>query len=319
MPHDLPVTLSLAVLTLVSAAAAALALRRLGGVVRPAGRGGRAADRVDSATGPVPWVRGLSLSVTIGAAGVLGYRWSELGTAWGLVAHVDGLLLIGGLLALTAWYVQTRPRLRGLAGFVLASVAFVLAWAVCAAAWTYHPFNLERLDPVWEALHLGGVYFGTLSAALAAAAGAMYLFVHRRLKGHKPPPAAGRLASLETLETLIVRCAALGFVLLTLGLIAGVVVITHVTGEDAQLGERWWMTPKILLAAGSWGLYAVLMNARRASTFRGSYAAWLSIAALVLLLSVYGVVTAFPGGGVVDPLSAEANAETPHPAEGGVR
>lgn len=318
MPHDLPVTLALVMLTLASAAAAVLALRRLVVKAERCEEGESEVPANADATGPVPWVRGLALGVTLGAAGVLAYRWLQGSTAWQLVAHVDGLLMIGGLLALAAWYVQSRPRLRGLAGFVLAGVSFVLAWAVCAAAWTYHPFNLERLDPVWEALHLGGVYLGTISAALAAAAGAMYLFVHRRLKLHKPPLAAGRLASLETLETVIVRCAAMGFVLLTLGLVAGIVVMTHVSGEETRLGEQWWLTPKIILSAGAWVFYAVLMNARRASAFRGSYAAWLSIAALVLLLWVFGVVTAVPGGGVVDPPDSATELSTAS-SEGGER
>lgn len=318
MPHDLPVTLALVLLTLASAAAAVLALRRLRVKAGRGAEGESSSGESGDADAPVPWVRGLSLGVTLGAAAVLAYRWMRGGTAWQLVAHVDGLLMIGGLLALAAWYVQSRPRLRGLAGFVLVGVAFVLAWAICAAAWTYHPFNLERLDPVWEALHLGGVYLGTISAALAAAAGAMYLFAHRRLKRHKPPLAAGRIASLETLETVIVRCAAMGFVLLTLGLVAGVVVITHAGDGGTRLGEQWWLTPKIILSAGAWTLYAVLMNARRASAFRGSYAAWLAIAALVLLLSVYGVVTAVPGGGVVDPPES-VNAVPAAASEGGVR
>lgn len=318
MPHDPPVTLALALLTLVSAAAAVLALRRLRGTVARSEDHERSASDGGEAAGPVPWVRGLSMGVAIGAAGVLAYRWLQGVAAWRLVAHVDGLLLIGGLLALAAWYVQTRPRLRGLAGFVLAGVSFALAWAVCAAAWTYHPFNLERLDPVWEALHLGGVYLGTLSAVLATAAGAMYLFVHRRLKAHKPPPAAGRIASLETLETVIVRCSALGFILLTLGLVAGVVVITHIADEHPRLGGPWWLSPKIVLSAGAWALYAVLMNARRASAFRGAYAAWLSIAAMVLLLSVYAVVTVVPVGSAIDHAAAAgATAQDPPPEGGG--
>ena len=173
-----------------------------------------------------------------------------------------------------------------------------------SAAWTYHPFDLERLDPVWEGLHLGGVYLGTISAALAAAAGATYLVAHHRMKSHHPPTGAARLPSLETLETLIVRSASLGFVLLTLGLAAGIVVQAGVEAGETQLGPRWWASPKVWLATAAWGIYAVLMNARRATAFRGAYAAWLSIAAMVLLVAVYGVATAIPEDAATAPEAA---------------
>ena len=297
MPHDLPVTLALVALTLASAAAAVLALRRLLAPAASAASSASTAHDGEAESTPAAdalprIVRLLPVGLAVGAAAVLTYRWAARTSEWELLAHVDGLLLMSLLLAVTAWYIQGRPQLRGLAGFVLAGLTLLLAWAVCAAAWTYHPFNLQRLDPAWAMLHLGGVYLGTISAALAAAAGAMYLVVHHRLKSHQPPARGGRLASLETLETLIVRAATLGFVLLTLGLVAGLVIV--VEDRDAtRLGPTWYLSPKVLLAAAAWALYAVLMNARRAAAFRGAYAAWLSIAAVALLIAVYGLATAF--------------------------
>ena len=72
----------------------------------------------------------------------------------------------------------------------------------------------------------------------------------------------------------------------------------------------------MLLAFAAWLAYAAVMNARFASFFRGRRAAWLAIGGLVLLLAVYGIVTAGHGHDpqAVDPSAAAA----PAPATGGL-
>ena len=136
-------------------------------------------------------------------------------------------------------------------------------------------------------MHLAGVYLGTLGCAVAAVAGAMYLFVERQLKAKRNPRGLLRLASLERLERLIVQSATLGFALLTLGLVSGVVILW-----DRHDLAGWWASPKVLLATAAWAVYALVMNVRIATMFRGRRAAWLAIGGLVLLLGVYGIVTA---------------------------
>jgi ABC-type uncharacterized transport system permease subunit len=274
-------------LTLASALAGGLAVRRL----RDPGR-----------TGTLTAQRWLVGGVT-GVAGLMFlYRWLVLHGQWRPVAaHLDGLLLIAALLGGTALFFQLRPKLAGLSAFALPVLTLVLAWGVCAAAWTYRPFQLASLDPLWQSVHLVGVYLGTTSAAVAAMGGGMYLYVQHRLKRKAPLRGMGRLASLESLETLIIRTATLGFALLTLGLAAGLVVLM-----ETRTGQVGWFSPKVVLAVAAWGLYALLMNVRHASEFRGTRAAWLSIVGLVLLLTVYGMVTAMAGEGVSPETGAAA-------------
>src|SRR5690606_3314457 len=153
----------------------------------------------------------------------------------------------------------------------------------------YRPFDLQTLHPVWMAVHLTGVYLGTVSAGVAAVAGAMYLYVQSRLKHKSDLPAMGHLASLETLEKLIVRAATLGFALLTLGLISGGVISLDERGVVAG-----WFAVKVAVALLAWAVYALLINVRYSAAFRGRRAAWLSIAAFLLLFVVYGVVVSLP-------------------------
>ena len=314
----------LTVLTLLGAAGCVLAVARL-------------RRRVPGEGGGAGLLHGLVGVVTAGAMGLFVYRWVGLGRGWNpLGAHVDGLTLIAALLGMTLWYVQTRPRLLGLAAFGLPVLTFVLLWAVCASWWTYRPFRLETLHPVWRAVHLAGVYLGTLGAAVAAAAGAMYLYAEGRMKrkvgvlegigdrgsgfgggrggviaGTRGVPgggdaSAGRLASLEALERVIQQASGLGFGLLTLGLVSGVVVMVGEPGVLGGGGTGWWYGPKVGLAVAAWGVYALLMNVRHASAFRGRRAAWLAIGGLVLLVTVYGLVTAGyrdQGSGIRDQVS----------------
>jgi len=258
--------------------------------------------------GPSAWQHALVSVVAVAAGGLFAYHWLENGAHWQpLRHHLEGLLLMALLVAGAVLFVQLRPKLVGLAAFALPVLALLLAWAVCAAAWTYRPFNLASLHPIWQGVHLAGVYLGTAFAAIAAVAGGMYLYVERRLKRKADLRGIGRLASLETLETLIIRSATLGFVLLTVGLVSGLVILTD-RGQAMTLA--WWYSPKIVLATSAWLVYALLMNVRHTTHFRGPRAAWLSIAGLVLLLVTYGIVTALAPG--ASTMQQPATHDSPH-------
>lgn len=280
--------LALVALTALALAASVVAIRRLRATMRMASAG-YGPDGQALASRPSKF--GLNTLVGIigvGSAGLLFYRWRWLGDGGSpLTAHVDGLLLISALLSSVGLYIQSRPRLGGLAAFYLPLLALLLGWAVCASAWTYQLFEIDTLHPVWRGVHLIGVYLGTLGSAVAAVAGGMYLFVETQLKQKTNPRGLMKLASLESLERLVQQSAILGFGLLTLGLVSGVII----QKQAGALGDGWWYSPKVVMAFAAWAVYAVVMNVRVATMFRGRRAAWLAIAGFVLLLAVYGIVT----------------------------
>ncbi|MFK7789886.1 MAG: cytochrome c biogenesis protein CcsA [Phycisphaeraceae bacterium] len=275
---ELATSLSLILATLASIAAIVLAIRRV-----------RQAEANADPLWPIQALLGL---VTLLCLGAFVYRVVIVHKAWVPVqAHVDGLLLIGLLLAPSILYIQSRPRLFGFSLFAIPLLALILAWGVCATLWTYRPFSLDTFAPAWTVFHLTVTYVGLLSCAMGAAGGAMYLFVQGRLKAKAGLGQVTPMASLETLETLIIRAATLGFVLLTLSLISGLVMVTN-SIEATSLGKAWWSSPKVWLAVAAWIVYAILINVRSFSTVRGRRAAWLAIAGLVLVLATYGAVEA---------------------------
>ncbi len=273
-------TLILIALTIAAGVASVLGLKRLKG--EPAGGSvGR-------------WQRGLIWLCTLGAGALFVYRAVWVHDVWQpLHAHIDGLLLIAPLLGATVLYLQHPSRIPGVGVFAGPMLVLILAWAICASAWTLKLFDI---DSVWKAIHLASVYLGTLLFAMAAVAGVMFLYAQRRLRSKAAPvtpsPEGGRrFASLESIETLIIRTSALGFGLLSLGLVTGLVIVSQ---EQTRLGPGWWYSPKVVLAAAVWLIFALVMNVRHTASFRGSRAAWLSITGMALLLATMAIAINLP-------------------------
>jgi ABC-type uncharacterized transport system permease subunit len=278
---DLPSTIAIALLTLLAAVASAPALRDLFKRASPSDADARRASqrRQEAAL----------LALTLGNGAVFFYRWVVVRGDWQPVeAHVDGLLLIATFFAATLLFLQHRSRMPGLSALGLPVLSIVLLWSFCASRWTFEPF---RIGSVWMTFHLTSVYLGSISLAIAGIAGALFLVAQRRLRSKKDIAAEPSMASLETIETLIVRTSTLGFALITLGLVSGGVLLTS---GPTRMGEGWWHSPKVILSVAVWLLYAVVMNVRHASLFRGARAAWLSILGVVLLLATFVTVVKMP-------------------------
>ncbi len=273
--HGTLTTTILTVLTLLSLAASVLAVVRL---IRP--RGIASVRKAQYA---------LLGGCTLGCMSLFIYRALWVHRDWQpLRSHVDGLLLIASLFALLVLFLQSRRGVRGLTTFALPVLTLIMAWSVCASAWTFYLFDI---DSVWKTIHLAGVYFGTLFVAVASIAGGMFIYAQRRLRRKPDWRRTKRLASLEAIEGLIVWTSALGFALITLGLVTGVIIVSS---GPTRLGTGWWYSPKVVLAASVWLIYALVMNMRYTVNFRGARAAWLSIVGLVLLLATFAVVNALP-------------------------
>ena len=244
---------------------------------------------------------------TLLALGLFVYRLVVVHEGWQpLQAHEDGLLMMAALLAGTVLFLQARWRLRELSGFALPLLTLILAWGICASWWTYKPF---RIDLIWHPFHLAAVYLGAISVGVAAVAGAMYLYVGRRLRRHHAVPPLGPFASLEASERLIISASTLGFALLTVGLVTGL-ILRAADADTSPLGSGWWYCPKVVLSAAAWLIYALVMNVRYATRFRGARAAWLSIAGLLLLLAAFGTATALPDKPRAHPVAPATDVET---------
>jgi cytochrome c-type biogenesis protein CcsB len=177
--------------------------------------------------------------------------------------------------------VQIRRPLMAL-GAVVSPLAFGLTLASDAAYRGAEPLP-PVLDSVWLPVHVVLAILGDAVFALAFSASLLYLLQERRLKSRR----GGLLRhfpSLETLDRLNYSCLKWGLVLLTLGIVSGI-VWAHTAWD------RFWSSdPKLILSVLTWGIYVVLLQGRMTAGWRGRWAATLTIAGFaVIVISLIGV------------------------------
>jgi len=140
------------------------------------------------------------------------------------------------------------------------------------------------LDSAWLPVHVVLSSLGDAVFALAFSASLLYLLQERRLKARRAPGLLRRLPSLETLDRLNYACLVWGLVLLTLGIVSGIV------WAHSAWGRFWSSDPKLVFSLVTWAIYVVLLQGRMTAGWRGRWAATLTIAGFaVIVLSLVGV------------------------------
>ena len=210
--------------------------------------------------------------------GVLVWHSAGRGNWLPLTDNFDTLVWLGLLLALFVLYTQRTRPLRGLDWFVAPIVVLLLVGAAVFGRTKPHEYDLRS---VWLWTHRVTAYGGAVGFAVAGAVGAMYLIVSHRLRAKTVTvPSAGAagpaFGSLERLEHLTLAAVTLGFSLLTIGTVTGVV-------GYMEEGRRTTAT-KIVLAVAVWLVYAVVLHSPINPSFRGRRAAVLSVVGFVLMV-----------------------------------
>jgi ABC-type uncharacterized transport system permease subunit len=131
---------------------------------------------------------------------------------------------------------------------------------------------------VWLWTHRVTAYGGAVAFAVAGAVGAMYLIVNRRLRDKSAGPGPN-LGSLERLEHLTLAAVTLGFALLTVGAVTGIV---RMFADEKHTPPA--KNVAIGLAVAVWLVYAIVLHSPINPSFRGRRAAVLSVVGFVLMV-----------------------------------
>ncbi len=169
-----------------------------------------------------------------------------------------------------------RVRLVGLA-VVVAPLAFIGAFVQFLGA-PPPESGAQPASPVWSHIH---VLFGSAGLALlavAGAAGALYVAHHRTIKSTRPSAIRLPLPSLEALDQVNALSLVVGFLLLSLGVVTGV-LWTH-----AVDGRLWPATMHANATLAAWLVLAVLVAARFGAGQRARQSALSSMAGFILML-----------------------------------
>jgi ABC-type transport system involved in cytochrome c biogenesis permease subunit len=185
---------------------------------------------------------------------------------------------------LTLFYllVLIRVRLIGLA-VVVAPLAFIGTFVEFLGAPRVES-GAEQASPVWSHVHVLLSSAGLALLAVAGVAGALYLARHRTIKSKRRAALRMPLPSLEALDRVNALSLVVGFLLLSLG------VVTGVLWTQAVEDRLWPGTMHANATLVAWLVLAVLVAARFGTGQGARQSALSSMGAFILmLLAVVGV------------------------------
>src|SRR5437867_8354683 len=133
----------------------------------------------------------------------------------------------------------------------------------------------------WIYIHTPLVFFGYAALFIAFAAAIMYLIQERALKSKHPIRFHNRLPSLEVCDELAYKSLAIGFPLITLGIVSGAL------WAQAVAGITWARDIKVLLSFVTWFVYLMLIHYRLIAGWRGKKAAYLAIVGFIGVLMTF--------------------------------
>ena len=136
-------------------------------------------------------------------------------------------------------------------------------------------------------VHTTLLLFAYASFFVAFSASVMYLWQERELRLKKFSAVFHRLPSLTTVDDVGSTAASVGFTLLTLGIVTGVI------WSQARSGRMFHNDPIELFALLTWVLYLTLLHYR--VQWRGRRAAWLGVAGFTLVLCTFVGAVALGG------------------------
>ncbi|MGQ9525404.1 MAG: cytochrome C assembly family protein [Armatimonadota bacterium] len=173
----------------------------------------------------------------------------------------------------------------------LGAVALPLAFLVIFFASTLPPNGADPLISRNHSLkiHIAMSLLGYASLGLAFCTALIYLLQERRLKAKRFVKGA-QLLSLEDADVLANRLAAVGFSLLTMGLITGFIFASR------EWKGFWLIDPKVITSLAAWSVYALYLYMRDVRGWRGRRTMLLLIAGFAAVVAGYvGVSTANVG------------------------
>ena len=147
------------------------------------------------------------------------------------------------------------------------------------------PREIKVLSPVlqsyWFGIHVILAFLGDAAFAMACGIGVMYLIQERFVKSKRLGGLFQKLPNLQVLDEINYHLITLGFPLLTLAMITGVI------WANSAWGSYWRWDPKEVWSLITWLIYALVLHLRLSLGWRGKKAAILSIAGFIIVIFAF--------------------------------
>jgi cytochrome c-type biogenesis protein CcsB len=181
-----------------------------------------------------------------------------------------------------------KTRLAGLGGAVLGFIFMVIAHKAPVFDSAIKPL-MPALQSSWLTYHVVTIMLSYSAFALSFFAALCYL-AKDAFGGDRAPGALGRMPAMAALDLFNYRIIAVGFPLLTLGIVFGAV------WADTAWGRPWGFDPKETWSAITWLIYAIYLHVRYLAGWQGRRASLLALAGFGAVLFTYlGVNFLLPG------------------------
>jgi ABC-type uncharacterized transport system permease subunit len=212
---------------------------------------------------------------------VLAHRWTPVG-----VREIESLLgfAVAGLFFLVWWLYEAISL-----GIFALPATFFLVFAP-ALGENAHRFPSQRVWMSWLVAHIIALLLAYAALCFSLLSSVLYLVQERRIKSKLKAGNKSRwapldwLPPLDTLERLALATLEFGFPCMTVGLLIGTVLV-----QQTSLGASYLLDPNILASFAMWVVYVTLLLLRRGIGLRGRKAAYVSGAALVVMMAVWAV------------------------------
>jgi len=195
-----------------------------------------------------------------------------------LTQQYEAFSFFGALATLGFLIAYAKYRIAPLSVFAF-PVIFIMTFV---ANLYYDPSS--SIPPVlrsnWIYIHTPLVFLGYAALFIAFAAAIMYLIQERALKSKHSTRFHNWLPSLDICDDLAYKSLAIGFPLITLGIITGALWAQAVWGV-------WARDAKVLFSFLTWLVYMLLIFYRLIAGWRGRKAAYLSIVGFIGVLVTF--------------------------------
>ncbi|MCA9753809.1 MAG: cytochrome c biogenesis protein CcsA [Gemmatimonadetes bacterium] len=211
---------------------------------------------------------------------LLALRFAAFVTTFGrppLAAPAEGLGTIGFALALVYGILEALHGDRSAAVPLLGAATFFLAGAVFAPP-LQGAVTSELLSQPWFGFHAITAILGYTAFAVGAVYATLYLGLYSALKRRRFGLFWDRMPPLDVLAQMAIRSATLGFVFLTLAIVAGSFGWARVLDHPA------WQDPKVLATIAVWVVYAFGLSLYYFRGWRGIRCVGITLVAFVLMI-----------------------------------
>jgi cytochrome c-type biogenesis protein CcsB len=177
-------------------------------------------------------------------------------------------------------------HLRTLGSFVM-PVAFI-AILISYSFATHTAALPEPLQNYWLLAHTTLIFLAYAAFIAACGFGLMYLITERKIRRKTDKLFDNLLPSLDTSDVLGYRCAILGVILLTMGVIVGSLWTQYIRDVPWR-----WLDAKVISTLVTWFIYVAQIGIRQLWGWHGRRAAYAALIGFVAVLCTYVGVDLF--------------------------